>query len=70
MISAGFDSRNGDPLGRFTLADADFAELTKIMLEIAGKHAGGRLLSVLEGGYSLSGLEAAAGAHVRALAAL
>ena len=39
MISAGFDSRNGDPLGRFTLSDADFADLTKIMLEIAGTHA-------------------------------
>jgi len=70
LISAGFDSRDGDPLGRFTLSDVDFAELTKIMLEIAGKHAGGRLISVLEGGYSLSGLEAAAGAHVKALATL
>ena len=39
------------------------------MLEIAGTHAGGRLISVLEGGYSLIGLEAAAGAHVKALAA-
>ena len=70
MISAGFDSRKGDPLGQFTLSDTDFAELTKIMLEIAGEHAGGRLISVLEGGYSLSGLEAAVGAHVKALAAL
>jgi acetoin utilization deacetylase AcuC-like enzyme len=68
MISAGFDSRDGDPLGRFTLSDTDFADLTKIMLEIAGTHANGRLVSVLEGGYSLSGLEAAVGAHVRALA--
>jgi len=68
MISAGFDSREGDPLGRFKLTDVDFADLTKIMLEIAGTHANGRLVSVLEGGYSLSGLEAAVGAHVRALA--
>jgi acetoin utilization deacetylase AcuC-like enzyme len=68
MISAGFDSREGDPLGRFTLTDADFAELTKIMLEIAGTHAQGRLISVLEGGYSLSGLAAAVGAHLKALA--
>jgi acetoin utilization deacetylase AcuC-like enzyme len=67
MISAGFDSRKGDPLGQFTLSDVDFAELTKIMLEIAGEHASGRLISVLEGGYSLSGLEAAVGAHVKAL---
>ncbi len=68
MISAGFDSRDGDPLGRFTLSDVDFTDLTKIMLEIAGTHAKGRLISVLEGGYNLNGLEAAVGAHVKALA--
>jgi acetoin utilization deacetylase AcuC-like enzyme len=67
MISAGFDSRGGDPLGLFTLSDADFADLTGIMLEIAGTHAAGRLISVLEGGYSLSGLESAVGAHLKAL---
>lgn len=67
ILSAGFDSRLGDPLGRFLLTDADFAGLTELMLELAGKHAKGRLLSVLEGGYSLSGLKAAAGAHVKAL---
>ena len=65
MISAGFDSREGDPLGRFRLSDADFTDLTKIMLEIAGTHANGRLVSVLEGGYDLSGLEAAVAAHVK-----
>jgi acetoin utilization deacetylase AcuC-like enzyme len=68
MISAGFDSRDGDPLGRFTLSDMDFTDLTKIMLEIAGTHANDRLVSVLEGGYNLSGLEAAVAAHVKALA--
>jgi len=67
MISAGFDSRDGDPLGRFTLSDMDFTDLTKIMLEIAGTHANGRLVSVLEGGYNLGGLGAAVGAHVKAL---
>ncbi len=67
LISAGFDSREGDPLGRFTLTDADFADLTDVMLEIAAKHAGGRLLSVLEGGYNLSGIASASVAHVRAL---
>lgn len=67
LISAGFDSRDGDPLGRFTLSDADFAELTRICLEIAGQHAGGRLVSVLEGGYNLHGLGAAAASHARAL---
>jgi acetoin utilization deacetylase AcuC-like enzyme len=69
LISAGFDSRLGDPLGLFTLLDEDFAELTRLMLEIAAKHAGGRLISVLEGGYNLSGLASAATAHVQALLA-
>jgi acetoin utilization deacetylase AcuC-like enzyme len=63
MISAGFDSRTGDPLGRFVLSDADFAELTKILLEVADKHAHGRLISVLEGGYNLEGLSRAVYAH-------
>jgi acetoin utilization deacetylase AcuC-like enzyme len=67
MISAGFDSRLGDPLGQFTLADPDFAELTRIMKEIAGTHAGGRLISVLEGGYNLNGLAAGVLSHVREL---
>ncbi len=67
LISAGFDSREGDPLGRFTLTDADFADLTDVMLEIAAKHAGGRLVSVLEGGYNLKGIASASVAHVRAL---
>ncbi|MBV8847949.1 MAG: histone deacetylase [Bryobacterales bacterium] len=67
MLSAGFDSRIADPLGRFTLSDADFGELTAIALEIADKYAGGRLVSVLEGGYNLDGLGLAAAAHVKAL---
>jgi acetoin utilization deacetylase AcuC-like enzyme len=68
IISAGFDSRLGDPLGHFRLTDADFAELTAITMEIADKHAGGRLISVLEGGYDLTGLRRAVGAHAQALA--
>jgi acetoin utilization deacetylase AcuC-like enzyme len=67
FISAGFDSRIGDPLGGFTLSDDDFSDLTAVMLEIADRHAGGRLVSVLEGGYSLTGLGAAAASHVAAL---
>jgi acetoin utilization deacetylase AcuC-like enzyme len=67
LISAGFDSRLGDPLGRFTLSDVDFADLTRLILEIADTYAGGRLISVLEGGYSLDGLAAASSAHVAAL---
>jgi acetoin utilization deacetylase AcuC-like enzyme len=67
LISAGFDSRAGDPLGHFRLSDDDFAELTVLMREVADKHSGGRLVSVLEGGYNLEGLTAAVGAHVEAL---
>ena len=68
LISAGFDSRLGDPLGQFRLTDQDFQDLTEVMLEIAGKHAGGRLVSLLEGGYSLTGLAAGVAAHVHKLA--
>ena len=64
MLSAGFDSRRGDPLGRFTLGDEDFAELTRVCMEIAATYAKGRLVSVLEGGYDLAGLTAASVAHV------
>jgi len=67
LVSAGFDSRLGDPLGRFTLSDADFADLTTLTLEIADTYAGGRLVSVLEGGYDLEGLASATVAHVEAL---
>jgi acetoin utilization deacetylase AcuC-like enzyme len=67
LISAGFDSRAGDPLGQFLLTDGDFADLTRVMREIADKHAGGRLLSVLEGGYSLTGLASGVRSHVEAL---
>jgi acetoin utilization deacetylase AcuC-like enzyme len=68
MISAGFDSRIGDLLGRFTLTDQDFADLTRLVIGIADRHAGGRVVSVLEGGYNLEGLGSAAAAHVEALA--
>jgi len=67
LISAGFDSRVGDLLGRFTLTDRDFADLTGVVREIADRHAAGRVISTLEGGYSLDGLGSAAAAHVAAL---
>jgi acetoin utilization deacetylase AcuC-like enzyme len=67
MISAGFDSRIGDLLGRFTLTDDDFMDLTRAVKEIADRSAGGRVVSVLEGGYNLEGLASAAHAHVVAL---
>ena len=67
LISAGFDSRIGDLLGRFTLTDEDFADLTAAVMEIADQYAAGRVVSALEGGYNLSGLASAAASHVKAL---
>ncbi|MCX6626117.1 MAG: histone deacetylase [Candidatus Solibacter sp.] len=62
LISAGFDSRVDDPLGRFTLTDEDFADLTRAVMGING-----RVVSMLEGGYNLAGLASASAAHVAAL---
>ena len=67
LISAGFDSRLGDPLGQFLLTDADFRDLTAMLLDLASRFCDGRLVSVLEGGYDLDGLAQASAAHVRAL---
>jgi acetoin utilization deacetylase AcuC-like enzyme len=69
LISAGFDSRIGDPLGHFQLTDADFVDLTKLVRGIADQSANGRVVSLLEGGYNLSGLASASAAHVGALLA-
>jgi acetoin utilization deacetylase AcuC-like enzyme len=63
IISAGFDARQGDPLGRLKLSDHDYDDLTGLVLEMAWHHAEGRVVSVLEGGYSLTGLAAAAVMH-------
>jgi acetoin utilization deacetylase AcuC-like enzyme len=68
LVSAGFDSRIGDLLGRFTLTDEDFVDLTRAAMEMADRYAGGRLVSMLEGGYTLEGLASAAAAHVETLA--
>ncbi len=67
LLSAGFDSRVGDPLGQFLLTDDDYRVLTCLMLDLAAKYCNGRLVSALEGGYSLQGLALATEAHVRAL---
>ena len=56
IISAGFDSRRGDPLGGLMLEDADFYEMSKEVLKLAEKHAAGRVVGLLEGGYNLDSL--------------
>ncbi len=68
LISAGFDSRIDDPVGEFTLQDEDFVTLTHELAKIADRWAGGRMISVLEGGYNPQGLASAAIAHFRAMA--
>jgi acetoin utilization deacetylase AcuC-like enzyme len=67
VISAGFDSRAGDPLGELMLSDDDFAALTALVLDIAKTSGRGRVVSILEGGYALGGLASAVAAHVRTL---
>lgn len=69
LISAGFDAHRDDPLGSFNLSAEDFAELTGIVKQIANRFAQGRIVSVLEGGYNLKAISAAAKAHVTALMA-
>jgi len=64
LISAGFDSRVDDRLGGFLVDDDGFRALTRIMLEIASINGEGRLVSVLEGGYTPSGLASAVAAHM------
>ena len=67
IISAGFDAHKADPLAQLRLETADFTWVTNELLTIADRHAGGRVVSLLEGGYDLPALAASAAAHVRAL---
>ncbi len=69
VVSAGFDGHHADPLGGFRLTSADFTRLTDLCLAVAADHAGGRLVSVLEGGYNLTALGESCCAHVAALLA-
>jgi acetoin utilization deacetylase AcuC-like enzyme len=67
VVSAGFDAHTRDPLANLNLLEADYAWITQRLMEIADRYAGGRVVSVLEGGYDLEGLAGSAAAHVRAL---
>ena len=67
LISAGFDAHVRDPLASLRLVDTDFGWVTRRLMEIADAKCGGRLVSVLEGGYDLEGLATSASAHVSAL---
>src|SRR5262249_28128926 len=67
LISAGFDAHKDDPLANLQLTEADFSWATAKIAEIAAKHAQGRLVSMLEGGYNLAALARSVGVHVKAL---
>jgi len=68
FISAGFDAHREDDLGQLGLVEADYEWMTRRLVEVAGRHAGGRIVSCLEGGYALSALARSVATHVRVLA--
>lgn len=67
MISAGFDAHRRDPLAQLQLEAEDFDWITRELVAIANRHADGRVVSSLEGGYDLQGLRESCVAHVGAL---
>jgi acetoin utilization deacetylase AcuC-like enzyme len=70
LISAGFDAHREDDLGQMGLVEADYAYITRRLMEVANRHAKGRIVSTLEGGYNLSALARSVAAHVKTLAQL
>jgi acetoin utilization deacetylase AcuC-like enzyme len=68
FVSAGFDAHKDDPLGDINLTTAFFGEMTRLLNIIANEFCGGRLISVLEGGYNLQALKESVGLHLRELA--
>jgi acetoin utilization deacetylase AcuC-like enzyme len=70
LVSAGFDAHAEDPIGSLGLEVEDFIPLTKQVLEVARTHAGGRLVSCLEGGYNLDRLAESVQAHLETLLAV
>ena len=68
FISAGFDAHREDPLGQLGLVEADYAWITRRLMAVADRHAQGRIVSCLEGGYHLGALGRSVAAHLRVLA--
>ena len=69
LVSAGFDAHVRDPLAQLQLETADYAWITQRLVELASRHAGGHIVSALEGGYDLVALGECTAAHVAALMA-
>jgi acetoin utilization deacetylase AcuC-like enzyme len=68
FVSAGFDAHRDDDLGQLGLVEADYAWITERIVEVAERHAQGRIVSCLEGGYNLGALARSVAAHLRVLA--
>jgi len=68
FVSAGFDAHREDDMAHLGFVEADYAWVTQELMRVAAKHACGRIVSVLEGGYALSALGRSVVAHLRALA--
>jgi acetoin utilization deacetylase AcuC-like enzyme len=69
LLSAGFDAHAEDPVGSLGLEVEDFEAMTKDILDVAETHAGGRIVSVMEGGYNVSILAGCVAAHLQAMGA-
>jgi len=70
FISAGFDAHREDDMGQMGLVEADYAWMTRQIMQVAKEHARGRIVSCLEGGYNLSALGRSVVAHLKVLADL
>jgi acetoin utilization deacetylase AcuC-like enzyme len=68
LLSSGFDAHRRDPLGGMNVSEQAYGEMTRRIVEAAGRHSAGRVFSLLEGGYDMEGLAASVDEHVRALA--
>jgi acetoin utilization deacetylase AcuC-like enzyme len=70
FFSAGFDAHREDDMSHFMLTEPDYAWITEQVMAVANRHAGGRAVSMLEGGYDLSSLGRSVAAHIKAMAGL
>ncbi|NIR40346.1 MAG: histone deacetylase, partial [Actinobacteria bacterium] len=67
LVSAGFDAHRQDPLAQLEVSTEAFGRATRAVAAIADRHAGGRLVATLEGGYDLEALAASTAAHLQEL---
>jgi acetoin utilization deacetylase AcuC-like enzyme len=70
FFSAGFDGHREDDMALFGLVEADYAWITEQVMDVAARHASGRIVSLLEGGYNLNALGRSVAEHIRVLAGL